>query len=119
MSVATTYVHTLVHPACNDWMSLAMPHPLQVAQGLVEVDSITGASQVNIKALHRLLVDEVNQVPGLAASGKRPAVMREVHDVLVHFVKHNRVLQNVQARKDYFEGLCVNVRRPLPVLLYM
>lgn len=30
--------------------------------------------------------------------------MREVHDVLVHFVKHNRVLQNVQARKNYFEG---------------
>ena len=96
-----------------------MLRPLQVAQGLVEVDSITGASQVNIKALHCLLVDEVNQVPGLAASGKRPAVMREVHDVLVHFVKHNRVLQNVQARKDYFEGLCVNVHRPLPVLLYM
>lgn len=68
------------------------------------MDPIMGASQVNIKALHRLLVDEVNHVPGLAASGKRPAVMREVHDVLVHFVEHNHILQNVQARKDYFEG---------------
>ena len=87
------------------WLPPATLHPPQVARGLVEVDPITGASQVNIKALHRLLVDEVNQVPGLAASGKRPAVMREVRDVLVHFVEHNRVLQNAQARKDYFEGL--------------
>ena len=70
----------------------------------MEVDPITGASQVNIKALHRLLMEEVNQVPGLAASG-RAAVMKEVHNILVHFVKHNHILQNVQARKDYFEGL--------------
>ncbi|XP_065417472.1 nuclear pore complex protein Nup205 isoform X2 [Chrysemys picta bellii] len=58
----------------------------------------------NVKYLHRVLVAEVNALPGMAAIGQRPLLMEEINTILQYVVERNKLLQCLHAKRHALES---------------
>ncbi|XP_073183496.1 nuclear pore complex protein Nup205 isoform X4 [Lepidochelys kempii] len=94
--------------------SQEIPEPLQldffdraqVEQVIANCEHKNARGQVicNVKYLHRVLVAEVNALPGMAAIGQRPLLMEEINTILQYVVERNKLLQCLHAKRHALES---------------
>ncbi|XP_078583598.1 nuclear pore complex protein Nup205-like isoform X1 [Branchiostoma floridae x Branchiostoma japonicum] len=61
-----------------------------------------GVSLCNVKALHKVLVAELNALQGSTAAGQRPLITEEIQLILQYAVARNQVKESLQAKKQGF-----------------
>nr|XP_006125927.1 nuclear pore complex protein Nup205 [Pelodiscus sinensis] len=91
-----------------------IPEPLQldffdrsqIEQVIANCEHKNARGQVtcNVKYLHRVLVAEVNALPGMAAIGQRPLLMEEINTILQYVVERNKLLQCLHAKRHALES---------------
>uniref|UniRef100_A0A8C8VRA0 Nucleoporin 205 n=1 Tax=Pelusios castaneus TaxID=367368 RepID=A0A8C8VRA0_9SAUR len=94
--------------------SQEIPEPLQldffdraqIEQVIANCEHKNARGQVicNVKYLHRVLVAEVNALPGMAAIGQRPLLMEEINTILQYVVERNKLLQCLHAKRHALES---------------
>ncbi|XP_064596049.1 nuclear pore complex protein Nup205-like [Liolophura sinensis] len=69
-----------------------------------EQESEQGVSYYDIKALHRILMNEINNLQGTTMAGQRSLVMEEVQAILRTSLARNMVRENLHEKRQAFEA---------------
>ncbi|XP_064397234.1 nuclear pore complex protein Nup205-like isoform X2 [Halichondria panicea] len=67
-------------------------------------EEVSGGGYTDVKALHRLLMMELNMLQGTGAAGQRQSVLEEIHEILVVVVMRNRVFDCNHGNSELFES---------------
>ncbi|KAL3882663.1 hypothetical protein ACJMK2_028981 [Sinanodonta woodiana] len=80
------------------------PHMIQQVLASVEGKTEQGICYYNVKTLHRILMNELNNLPGTTMAGQRTHIQEEIESILRIVVARNNVSLSLHSKRQAFDA---------------
>ncbi|CAH1799487.1 unnamed protein product [Owenia fusiformis] len=88
-------------------LNLEFFEPSVIEQVIASRESKNDESVIycNVKSLHKILMNELNNLQGSTAAGQRLKVLEEIQNILANVVQKNSVRESIHAKRQAFNAL--------------